>query len=97
MATKAVQDVAMSIDGMFVNLNKTFDNSAVWVHDPMHIQRQRLALIDEQLRQTEGKISVLSAFARSPAANRADKKLYKRALHDYKKLAHRRTKLWTKM
>jgi len=97
MASKAVQEVTTSIDGMFVNLNRTFDNSSTWSSDPVGIQRQRLALIDEQLRQTESKLVVLGGFARSPGANRADKKLYKQALHDYKKLTGRRNKMWKKL
>jgi len=97
MASKAVQDVAVSLESMFANVNKSLDSSTTWGSDPMHVQRQRLALIDEQLRQTEGKLVVLGGFARSPAANHADKKLYRQAMHDYKKLTHRRNKMWRKL
>jgi hypothetical protein len=92
--SKPVQETIYSLGGIFTEVTRTLDDPVIWVTDTMARQRQRLALVDDQIRQAEVKIQVLRGHAEARHASRADKKLYKSALKDYKKICARRNKVW---
>jgi hypothetical protein len=92
--SKPVQETVLGLGGIFTDVSRTLENPVYWVSDSMARQRQRLALVDEQIRQAEMKIQVLRTHATGKSATRADKKLYKHALRDYKKICARRNKVW---
>jgi hypothetical protein len=92
--SKPVQETVYSLGGIFTDVSRTLNNPVYWVSDSMGRQRQRLALVDEQIRQAEVKLQVLRTQAMAKGASRSDKKLYRHALKDYKKICNRRNKVW---
>jgi len=92
--SKPVQETVYSLGGLFTDMTRALDNPVYWVTDSMARQRQRLALIDDLIRQAEMKIEMLRSHATARHATRSDKKMYKHALKDYKKICARRNKVW---
>jgi hypothetical protein len=95
--SKPVQAAAYSLGGIHTEVSRSLNDPVIWVTDSMAKQRQRLALIDEQIMMAGAKVDVLRSHATSMGATRGDKRLYKKALHDHKKICAHRNKIVRKL
>jgi hypothetical protein len=95
--SKPVQAAAYSLGGLHTDVFRSLNDPVIWVTDSMAKQRQRLALIDEQILMAGAKVDVLRFHATARGATRGDKHLYKKAMRDHKKICAHRNKVVRKL
>jgi len=91
--SKPVRDVVYTLGPILTEVSGSLEDTTLWETDLLPVQRQKLGLIDEQLRQIEMKTEVLRQHAQAPGASHGDKRLYKQALKDHKKISASRNKI----
>jgi hypothetical protein len=91
--SKPVRDVVYTLGPILTDVSRSLEDTTLWETDMLPLQRQKLALIDEQLRQIEMKTEVLRQHAEAPGASHGDKRLFKQALKDHKKISASRNKI----
>jgi hypothetical protein len=95
--SKPAHAAAYQLGGIYTDVYRSLSDPVIWVSDSMAKQRQRLALIDEQICQAGAKVEMLRTYATSNGATRGDKRLYKRAIRDQQKIWAHRNKVCRKL